>query len=93
MAQISVDIKYLLNRNGHVTVETVKAKVDTSARVDEFLQALKESIKELGKGNQQLFLSADPEERLDNLGIREGDTIVVMTKNSGQIVVIETQNK
>ena len=89
MAQTSVDIKYLLNKNGRITVETVKAKIDTTARVDDFLHALQDSIRELGKGNQQLFLSADPEERLDTLGIRDGDTIVVMPKNSAQIVQLE----
>ncbi len=89
MAPTSVDIKYVLNRNGRIAIETVRARIDTSARVDDFLRALQDSIKELGRGNQQLFLSADPEERLDALGIRDGDTIVIMPKSSSQIVQIE----
>jgi len=89
MAQITVNIRYILTKNGRSSIETVKAKIDTGARVDDFLDALKGSVNELGGRNQQLFLSVDPEERLGNLGVQDGDTLVVMPKATGPIIIIE----
>ena len=89
MSQITVNIKYIVTRNGRSSIETKKAKIDTGARVDDFLDALKGNVRELGDRSQQLFLSVDPEERLDSLGVRDGDTIVVMPKTTDPIIIIE----
>lgn len=87
MAQVKVSIKYLVQKGSHAEIETKEAMIDTSARVDEFLEALKDKIALKGR-TQQLYLSADPEEHLDSLGIREGDTIVIMPKNTDPIVFL-----
>ena len=89
MAQVTVNIRYILTKNGRSSIETKKAKIDTSARVDDFLDALRGNIRELSARGQQLFLSVDPEERLDNLGVREGDTIVVMPRATDDIIIFE----
>lgn len=89
MSQITVNIRYIVTKNSRSNIETRKAKIDTSARVDDFLEALRGNIRELGSRGQQLFLSVDPEERLDNLGLREGDTIVVMPRATEDIIIFE----
>jgi len=88
MAQISVTIKYLTAKNGKNNLEAVKARIDTNVRVDDFLDALKNSIKDLGR-NQQLFLSVDANEKLDDLSVKDGDTIVIMPKTTDPIIIIE----
>ncbi len=91
MSQISVNIKYIVTKNDHETVENVKAKIDTSAEVGDFLQALQDSIKELGR-KSQLFLAVEPSESLERFKLQEGDTLVVIAKNT-PIVVLENAPK
>ena len=89
MAQVMVTIRYVVTKGERNTIMSKKARIDTSAQVGDFLDALKGKISELGNRRQQLFLSVDPDETLDTLSIRDGDTIVVMPKSTSDIIEFE----
>ena len=89
MAQVMVNIRYVVTKAGRSTILSKKARIDTSAQVGDFLAALQEKISDLGNRGQQLFLSVDPDETLDTLGIRENDTIVVMPRSTSDIIEFE----
>jgi hypothetical protein len=76
MAQASVNIVYVKDRNGQVTAEIENGSMDMDKSVGEILRLLG-SMKHFGPG-AQLFIAADPVRKLSELGIQTGSTIIVM---------------
>jgi len=78
MAQTSVNIVYVKDRNGQVTAEIENGSMDMDKSVGEMLRLLG-SMKHFGPG-AQLFIAVDPARKLSELGIHSSSTIIVMGK-------------